>query len=83
MIKTKNIFSAAVLECIRNFPSERPQKIKMNSVAVFYGIPGHFKISHSSKHAAEKWQSPRKHIHLDLSNTLVFISLKIVPSSLH
>lgn len=55
----------------------------MNSVAVFYGIPGHPKISHSSKYAPEKWQSPRKYIHVDLSNTLVFISLKRVPFSLH
>lgn len=36
----KNLFSATVLECIRDFPSERPQEIKMNSVAVFYSILG-------------------------------------------
>lgn len=45
MIKsTKNLFSVIVLECIRDFPSERPQEIKMNSVAMLYGIMGQLKI---------------------------------------
>lgn len=44
---TKDLFSATVLECIRGFPRERPQVIKMNSVAVFYGIPGQLKVNKS------------------------------------
>lgn len=44
---TKNLCSATVLECIRDFPSERSQEIKMNSVAMFCGILGQLKINKS------------------------------------
>lgn len=48
MIKsTKNLFSVTILECIRDFPSERSQEIKMNSVAMLYGVPGQLKINKS------------------------------------
>lgn len=38
IISTKNLFSATVLESIRDFSSEMFQEIKMNSVVVVYGI---------------------------------------------
>ena len=44
MIKsTKNIFSVTVLD----FPSERPQEIKMNSVAMLYGVLGQVTVANT------------------------------------
>lgn len=65
---TKNLFSVTVLECIRDFPSEQSQEIKMNSGAVLYGILGQLKINKSQKQLCpENRHSPREDIHLDFS----------------
>ena len=54
---TKNPFSATVLDGIRDFPSERPQEIKMNSVAMSYGIPGQLRINQSRQQIRPRKQT--------------------------
>lgn len=63
-------------ECFRDFPSERPEEIKMNSVSMLFGIQGQ-----QNKQVAETYMHQELDILLRRTFTLTFqvfvlISLK-------